>query len=95
MKVFGQKVMAAFAKKHPNVRKPLARFEALATQSEWKHFPELKQTFPSADYTAATGTVILDIGGNKYRLLMRVDFEQQIVDVQAVMTHTEYDREDL
>src|SRR5689334_10944275 len=85
--VYGQAVMQAFARKHPNARKPLARFEAVVTSAEWRDFPDLKQTFPSADYTPATQTVVIDIGGHKYRLLTRVDFEQGIVDVQAVMTH--------
>ena len=93
--VFGQRVMQAFARKHPRARKPLARFEALAEAAEWKHFPDLKETFPAADYLPATGTVIFNIGGNKYRLSTRVDFEQQILDVQSIMTHEQYTREDL
>ena len=92
MKVFGQAVLAAFTKKHTDARKPLARFETVATLAEWRHFPDLKQTFPSADYTPAIGTVFIDIGGNKYRVLLRVDFDQQIVDVHAVLTHKEYNR---
>ena len=53
------------------------------------------ETFPAADYAPATGTVIFNIGGNKYRLIARVDFEEGLLVVQTVLTHPEYDREEL
>jgi mRNA interferase HigB len=95
MMVFGQAAVAKFAKKHAASRKPLQRFLAVAAAAEWPHFPALKETFPATDYAPATGTLIFDIGGNKYRLIARVDFEEQILYVQSVMKHEEYNREDL
>jgi len=87
--------MQDFGKNHADARRPLARFAALASAAQWKHFPELKQTFPAADYAPATGTVIFNIGGNKYRLIARVDFEDAILSVEAVMTHQDYGKEKL
>jgi len=37
---------------------------------------------------------MFDIGGNKYRLIARVDFEEQMLVVERVLTHNEYRRED-
>jgi mRNA-degrading endonuclease HigB of HigAB toxin-antitoxin module len=45
----------------------------------WPHFVAVKQSFPATDYAHATGTLIFDISGNKYRLVARVDFEEQIL----------------
>ena len=95
MRVFGEAVIAAFAMKHPASRKPLQRFVTIARTALWPHFPAVKQTFPTADYAPATGTLIFNIGGNKYRLIARVDFEEQLFVIQIVLTHREYDREDL
>ena len=39
--------------------------------------------------------LVFNIGGNKYRLIARVDFEEQLLVIQTVLTHQEYDREDL
>lgn len=39
--------------------------------------------------------LIFNIGGNKYRLTARVDFEEQLLAVQAVLAHQEYDQENL
>jgi mRNA interferase HigB len=95
VKVFGEAVLAAFAQKHPASRKPLQRFVTIARAADWPHFPAVKETFPAADYAPATGTVIFNIGGNKYRLIARVDFEEGLLVVQTVLTHPEYDREEL
>ena len=58
-------------------------------------FAEVTQTFPATDYAPATGTLIFDIGGNKYRLIARVDFKEQMFFIQTVMTHEKYNRENL
>ena len=95
VKVFGETVIVAFAKKHPASRKPLQRFVTIARTALWPHFPAVKETFQTTDYAPATGTLIFNIGGNKYRLIARVDFEEQLLVIQTVLTHREYDREDL
>jgi mRNA interferase HigB len=95
VRVFGEAVVASFAKKHTASRKPLQRFVAIARAAVWPHFPAVKDTFPATDYAPATGTLIFNIGGNKYRLIARVDFEEQLLLIQAVLTHQEYDRKDL
>lgn len=90
----GEAVIAAFAKKHPASRKPLQRFLTIARDAVWPHFPAVKETFSAADYAPATGTLIFNIGGNKYRLIARVDFEEQLFAIQTVLTHEEYGREE-
>ncbi len=94
MEVYGEMSLAKFAAKHATSRKPLQRFLEIVRSTEWPHFPGLKQTFPATDYAPTTGTLIFEIGGNKYRLVARVDFEEQIFFVQDVMTREECDRED-
>jgi mRNA interferase HigB len=95
VKVFGETIIAGFAGKHPVSRKPLQRFVTIARAALWPHFPAVKETFPTADYAPATGTLIFNVGGKKYRLIARVDFEEQLLVIQTILTHREYDREDL
>jgi len=95
VEVFGGAVIARFAHAHPASRKPLQRFVAIARTAVWPHFPAVKETFPATDYAPATGTLIFNIGGNKYRLVARVDFTEQLLAVETVLTHREYDREEL
>jgi mRNA interferase HigB len=93
VEVIGEAAVAEFTKKHAQSRRPVARFLAVARMARWPHFPAIKQSFPAADYVPGTGTVTFDIGANKYRLAARIDFEEQLLFIQAVLTHEEYDRE--
>ena len=90
--VLGEAAVAKFARKHASSRTALDRFLRIARTAEWSHFPDVKRTFPAADYVSSTGTVIFDIGGNKYRLISRVDFDEQLLYIEQVLTHEEYDR---
>ena len=42
-----------------------------------------------------TGKAIFDIGGNEYRPIAIVNFEKESLLIEEVLTHEEYNREDL
>ena len=53
-------------------------------------FVELRATFGSVD---KVGTLfVFNIGGNKYRLMTRIRYDYQLINIRAVLTHAEYDR---
>lgn len=89
MKVLGEWQIAKFSKRYAQSRKPLQRFLEIAREAEWIHFPDIRTTFPATDFV--NGTLIFDIGGNKYRLIASVDFDAQIMVIEEVLTHKEYD----
>ena len=93
MRILGQAVAARFAGKHAASRKPLQRFLAIARNADWRHFPAVKRTFPSTDLGKQSGRLIFDIGGNKYRLIASMDFKEQMLVIERVLTHEEYNRE--
>jgi len=84
-----------FAAAHAGSRRPLQRFVEVALAADWPHFAAVRRTFRSADYAPESGTLIFNIGGNNYRLVARVDFEEGMLFIERVMTHAEYDREKL
>ena len=91
MRVYGDAVVAKFARRHPASRSALQRFLEIAKSATWRNFIAVKQTLATADYV--TGRLIFDVGGNKYRVIASVDFQDQALLVEAVLTHQEYDRE--
>ena len=95
MTVYGEAAITKFTKKYAPSRKALQRFLVIARKAEWPHFPAVKQTFPATGYAPSTGTLIFDIGGNKHRLVARVDCEEKLLYIQRVLTHEEYGRENL
>ena len=91
LRLYGEAALAAFARRHASARKPLLRFVEIVRAAEWPHFPAVKQTFPAADYTSE-GLMIFDIGGNKFRVIARADFDEQILFVTSILTHEESNR---
>lgn len=93
MRILGEATVARFASKHADSRKPLQRFLTVARNADWPHFPAVKQTFPATDLGKQSGRLIFDIGGNKYRLVASVDFNEQILLIERVLKHEDYVRE--
>ena len=92
MRVISEKPLREFWLKHADAQ-PSLRFWLKAVKSaSWKAFSDVRKTFGSADtYKALT---IFNIGGNKYRLIVEINYKTQIVYVLEVLTHSEYDKGD-
>jgi len=57
--------------------------------ADWKTSVDVKKTFNSVNiYKNCT---IFDIGGNKYRIIAKVEYQIHIVFIRFVITHSEYD----
>ena len=52
--------------------------------------------YPHADGVrvgAGTGTLtVFNVCGNKYRLVVRINYRFQLINIRAVLTHVEYDK---
>jgi mRNA interferase HigB len=54
----------------------------------------VKASFRSASIVA-NDRVVFNIGGNKYRLVVRVNYPHRMMYVRFIGTHAEYDRIDV
>lgn len=97
MRIISLKRVREFAADHPPAKRPLAAWAKATAAATWHSFAELKQTFGSAD--AVGNCVVVDVGGNKYRLAGRVLYARAgtplpgVVYVLRIMTHADYDRD--
>lgn len=92
MEVVSFKLLEKYWKRKGNEKaeKPLRDWFGIAERSEWKTTIEVKNTFPQTDFRPR-GRAIFDIGGNKFRIVARIDYQNQIVRIEEVLDHTEYD----
>lgn len=51
----------------------------------------LHHTFPQADLVGKC--IVFNVGGNKYRLITKIDFQRQTVYIKFVLTHSEYNKD--
>lgn len=78
---------------HRDAEQPLRTWVSVVKAARWSGPPGVKQMFGSADILR-DGRVVLDIGGNKYRLVAWVNYHHGVVYVRFIGTHREYDRID-
>lgn len=90
MKIINTDELHRFAKRHPAARSPLDYWLDITTKATWKNFFEIRNTFRSAD--RVKDVIIFDIGGNKFRLIASIDYNEQKVYILEIMMHAEYDR---
>ena len=74
-------------------KKPLNRWETIVKGVTWKTPAEVKQTFSSVSFVGKT--TVFNIGGNKWRLLSHILYEQKWVVITDVLTHKEYDNTEI
>jgi mRNA interferase HigB len=91
--VISRKALVKFGEKHEDAVEPLDRWYRVAKRAEWGSFAELRADFGSADLVGEY--TVFNIGGNKFRLLAAVYYENQVLLIRGVYTHREYDDLDL
>ena len=64
-----------------------------ASKAEWRTPNDIKTLYRHASFVA--DNVVFNIAGNKYRLIVKINYTAGIVFVKFVGTHKEYDRLDV
>ncbi len=76
-----------------DAEQPLKAWFAEATTSAWKSPADIKGRYRSASFVA-DNRVVFNIGGNKHRLVVHVNYKLGIVLIKFVGSHAEYDEID-
>ncbi len=90
MNVIARKMILDFCKIHPDACGPLERWWKICRHNTFSSFSELKQTFSTADMTGLC--LIFNIGGGKYRLVVRVNFLGQRIWIKYILPHKKYEK---
>jgi len=61
-----------------------------AQQASWSSLDDVRKAYPAADMVGKLA--IFNIKGNHYRLIVRMEFLAQRIDVKEFLTHAEYDK---
>ncbi len=95
VRVISLRPLREFWLRHPDARTPLRLWHKTATHAVWRNIRDVRASYPSADGVRDRGGGVLtvfNICGNKYRLIARIRYDYQLINVRAVLTHEEYDR---
>lgn len=93
MRVIAKRTLRQFwqqSSRYSDAQGPIEAWHAEALKASWQTPQEVKAQFRSASILKG-GRVVFNIGGNKYRLVVAVDYERQACFVKFIGTHEQYD----
>ena len=91
MRVISKKILREFWTKHADSEQQLKAWFHETLKAEWKNPMDIKREYPIASIIA-DNRVVFNICGNKYRLIVKINYEYGQVWVRFIGTHPEYDK---
>ncbi|MCK5815475.1 MAG: type II toxin-antitoxin system HigB family toxin [Flavobacteriaceae bacterium] len=91
MRVFSKKILREFWVKHNDSEEQLKTWYNEALKAKWKNPSDIKAEYVKASILKG-GRVVFNICGNKYRLIVEINYERQWNFIRFIGTHTEYDK---
>jgi mRNA interferase HigB len=91
MRIISKKALVEFWEVHPEAKAPLLNWYNVVRRLSWEDFTGVRTTFRHAD--TYRDCVVFNIGGNKYRLIVKIRYRTNRVFIRFVMTHSEYDKD--
>lgn len=93
MRVVGRDKLFKFCKKHADSRTALEAWLGEVSQEAtiWQTTHDIKKRYQSADFLK-DNRVIFNVKGNHYRLVVKVRFQNNLVFIEWIGTHSEYDK---
>lgn len=78
---------------HNDAEIALQQWYKTASVAKWKCFADIKKDYNSVD-SVGNQRYVFNIKGNKYRLVVVIQFVHEYIYIRFVGTHTEYDKID-
>jgi mRNA interferase HigB len=78
---------------HGDARQPLLAWYRHVVNADWASPAEVKREFGTASILKG-GRVVYDLAGNRYRLVVWINYPHRVVYVRFIGTHAQYDRID-
>ena len=93
MRIISRKTLKDFWERHADSRQSLQAWYADAKQTDWKGPADIKNYYRNASFLS-NNRIMFNIKGNKYRLVVAINYNISIVYIRFVGTHQEYDKID-
>jgi len=93
VRIIAKKILREFWEKHTDSQQQLISWFRETSNVIWKSPADIKREYPSASFLK-DNRVVFNIKGNKYRLIVRINYDYQMVWIRFIGTHSQYDKID-
>jgi len=93
MRIIAKRTLRQFWETHPRgaeAKAPLEVWHSTAARADWATPNDVKAIYGDASILK-NSRVVFNIAGNKFRLVVRINYPFRIVFIRFVGTHEEYD----
>lgn len=91
VRVISKKKLVEFYKKHAETKGPLEAWYHEVKKENWTNYMDVKNKYRSSSPIKGN-RVVFNIKGNKYRLVVKINYESKIIYIRFIGTHKEYDK---
>jgi mRNA interferase HigB len=93
MRVIAKKILREYWEKQTETEQQLKTWFNEASKAKWTSPIDIKSEYPKASILK-NGRVVFNVCGNRYRLIVRINYKRQWVFIRFIGTHVEYDKVD-
>ena len=93
MRIIARRTLREYWERYPLAEQPLKAWFREAAASDWASPTDVKRRYGHASVLRAN-RVVFNIGGNKYRLVVQLNYDFRIIYIRFVGSHEAYDKVD-
>lgn len=93
MRVIAKKILREFWEVHNDAEQPLKTWFKEASNARWENPNDIKQGYAKASILK-NSRVVFNICGNKYRLVVDINYLRSWVFIRFIGLHSDYDKID-
>lgn len=79
------------AANYPDVSNQIEDFYHTIKKVHWRNLIDVQKTFSTAE--AVGNFTVINIKGNKYRLILNINYKKQLIFFKYFLTHAEYSKD--
>jgi len=94
MRVISKRRLREFWERHPDAKTSLVAWFKASEKADWTDFSEVRKTFGNVSGVrlhCGITAIVFNVGGNKFRLITRIEYQFHVIYVKMVLTHSQYD----
>ena len=91
LRIISKKILRDFWEAHADSEQQLKAWFQETSNAEWKTPNDVKKEYPSASILN-NNRIVFNIKGNNYRLIVRINYNYQMIWIRFIGTHAEYDK---
>jgi mRNA interferase HigB len=77
--------------RYPDVQAPIEDWYNIVRKTEWENLEQVREIYRNAE--AVGNFTVFNIKGNKYRLIVDIDYESGTVYYKYFLTHADYNKD--